>query len=474
VSRAGLGAALALATTLAACAVLRPEPAWKRPPPPIAVGPVVPQQRLHRSHLENGLEVLVLEDHRLPRASVGLVTRRGAADEPLAQAGIASLTLDVMKRGAGARDALALARAVERMGATLDADVGWDSASVSLSGLSEDTDRLFEILADVVRRPRFDPAEVTRARAEQLASFESEEDEPAVVASRQLARVLYDGHRYGLPADGAPASVSKLDPAALRAFHRQLFTPDQAIVYAVGDVSPEDVVERVRSRFGDWAGGPGLAIGPPPPVETPSARRVVIVDRPELAQAQIVLAHEGISRRDPKRIPASLMNTVLGGGGFLSRLVTKVRADAGLAYSIGSNFSLRWWPGPFLVSTSTRVPEAGHAVEIVLAELARMKTEPPTASDLRLVKSFSAGRFVLALETPEAIAGALMDLDVYELPSDSLDTYRSRVQNVTRDEILDAADRLLHPDRIAIVAVGPAEKLRSQLEQFGAVTVVPR
>lgn len=454
-----------------ACA-LGARPAWEQPPPPIVEGPVVPQDRLHRATLPNGLSILVLEDHALPRLAVGLVTRRGAGSETLAEAGAASLTLDAMKRGAGARDAFALARAVDEMGASLSAGVGWDSASVGVAGLSEDSDALFALLADVVRRPRFDAAEVTRARSEQLAAFEQEKDEPHALAGKQIARVLYDGHRYGLSTDGAPASVARLDAAALRGWHARLFTPAQSIVFVVGDMSRDAAVAHVEALFGDWAPGPGIELGPPPPARTPDARRVVIVDRPDLAQAQLLIGHEGIARRDPERIAADLMNTVLGGGGFLSRLMTKVRAEEGLAYGIGSGFSLRWHPGPFLVSTSTRASEAGRVVDLVLAELSRMTTDPPREADLKLVRSFSAGRFVLGLETSAAIAGSLVDLDVYGLPPDSLDTYRTRMQAVTVADLALAAEARLHPERVAIVAVGPAETLRPQLERFGPVEVL--
>lgn len=453
---------------LAACA----KPAWEQPPAPIVEGPVVPQQRLHRTQLENGLAVLVLEDHSLPRLAAGIVTRRGAGSESVAQAGLASLTLDVMKRGAGDRDALALARAVEEMGAGLSASTGWDSASVGVAGLAEDDARLFAVLADVVLRPRFDAGEIARARAETLAGFEQEKDEPHALSGKQLARLLYDGHRYGVAVDGNAATVAKLEARDLRAFHAQLFTPAQSIAYVVGDVTADEALAQLRAHFGAWPAGTGVERDGPPPDPTPPARRVVIVDRPDLGQASLVLGHEGISRRDPERIAADLMNTVLGGGGFLSRLMSKVRADEGLAYGIGSGFSLRWYPGPFMVSTSTRVAEAGRVVELVLGEMERMKTDPPSDDDLRMAKSFSAGRFVLGLETSAAIASSLVDLDVYGLPPDSLDTYRTRLQKVTQQDVAAAATRLLHPDRIAIVAVGPAAVLKPQLERFGPVEVV--
>jgi len=464
--------ALALATALGGCAALRPKPAWELPPPPVAEGPVVPQERLHRTTLENGLELVVLEDHGLPRLEIGLLLRRGAEIESPDEAGAVALMADVMERGAGARDALALARAVEEIGADLGVSAGMDSVSVELSGLSADAGLLFDLLADVALRPRFDSREVARARAETLAGFEQEKDNPSALLGRQLAATLYDGHRYGLSVSGAPAPVGRLDAAALRAVHERLFVASNAIFYAVGDLSEQEAVAQVRARFGAWAAGAPPPPGPPPPGPTPPARRVVLVDRPDLGQAQLALAHEGIARTDELRIPASLMNTILGGGGFLSRLMSRVRADEGLAYGIGSGFALRRHPGPFVVSTSTRAAEAGRVVDIVLEEIERLRREAPSRDELRNSRSLSAGRFVLGLETSAAIAGSLVELDVYGLPPDSLDTYRTRLNEVTLEEVHEAALRLLHPDRIAILAVGPAELLRPQLERFGAVEVV--
>ncbi len=468
----GLALWIALLVAPLGCAVLGSKPAWEQPPPPVAEGPVVPQERLHRTTFENGLEILVLEDHGLPRLEIGLLLRRGAEIESADQAGGVALLTDVMERGAGERDALALARATEELGASLGVAAGMESVSVDVSGLSEDAETLFELLADVSLRPRLDVRELERARAETLAGFEQQKDDPGSLLSLQLARTLYDGHRYGLPVSGEPGSVASLDAEALRSLHERLFVASNAIFYAVGDITMEDAVARARARFGDWQAGTPPLPGPPPPSPTPTERRVVIVDRPDLGQAQLALAHEGIARTDDVRIAASLMNTVLGGGGFLSRLMSRVRADEGLAYGIGSGFSLRRHPGPFVISTSTRVAEAGRVVEIVLEEVERLRAEAPSPDDLRLVRSFNAGRFVLGLERSAAIAGALVDLDVYGLPRDSLDSFRTRLNAVTREEVHAAARDLLHPDRLAIVAVGPAQALQPQLERFGPVVVV--
>jgi zinc protease len=464
--------AVAWAASAGGCAALAPKPAWELPPPPVAEGPVVPHDRLHRATLENGLEVVVLEDGGLPRLEVGILLRRGAEIETREDAGVVALMADVMERGAGSRDALTLARAVEEMGADLGVGAGMDSVSVDLSGLSDDSDALFDLLADVALRPRFDAGEVARARAETLAGLEQEKDDPGALLGRQLSQTLYDGHRYGLSVAGSPGSVARLDAAALRDAHRRLFVASNAILYVVGDVTEQQALDHVRARFGAWEAGTAPPPGPPPPGPTPPARRVVLVDRPDLGQAQIALAHEGIARTDEQRIPAGLMNTILGGGGFLSRLMSRVRADEGLAYGIGSGFALRRHAGPFVVSTSTRAPEAGRVVDIVLEEIERLRREEPGADELRNARSLSAGRFVLGLETSAAIVGSLVELDVYGLPPDSLDTYRTRLNAVTLEEVHASAVRLLHPERMAIVAVGPVEVLRPQLERFGPVEVV--
>jgi len=454
------------------CAWLGPRPAWELPPPPVEDRPLVEPGRLHRARLENGLDVLVLEDHRLPRVTLGVTVRRGEASVPLERAGLAGYTAELMQRGAGKRDALALARSIEDLGAELSVGADWDSMTVEVSGLASDLDRLLEILADVALRPRFDPAEAAKARAERLAGLEAQKDDPKTLAAWNLARVLYPGHRFGLPLPGTPDTVRGLDAAAARAFHQRVFVARDAIVYGSGDLSAADFQRRVREGFGAWAPGEVPDPGPPPPTPAPPARRVVIVDRPDLVQAQIAFGHEGISRTDPQRYAVSLMNSVVGGGGFSSRLMERVRADAGLTYSVGSGFVLRRAPGPFVVQTFTRVPEARRVIDLVLSVLDRARTDPPTPKELRDAQSDAVGSFALGLETSDAIADALVGLDVYGLPQDALDTYRGRIRAVTTAETAQAALDHLHPERMGIVVVGPAKALRPQLEGLGPVEVV--
>jgi zinc protease len=466
---ARIAAAFAAAFSINACA---PPPAWELPAPPPNDSPIVPSDRLTRTDLPNGLRLLLLEDHRLPRVTLALTTRRGAAMEEIGSAGLAAFAADVMERGAGERDALALAETVDALGASLSVSAGWDSMSVQVSGLSRDLDALMEILTDVALRPRFEREEAQKARSETLAQLERAKDNPATLQSWYTARALYPSHRYGIPLSGTPETVAKLDADGARAFHALIFAPNDCVFSAAGDVDAEDMRERAERAFGSLEARDLPSAGEPTPAETPTVRSVLIVDRPDLVQARIALAHEGISRTDPDRIPAAIMNSVLGGSGFSSRLMNRVRADAGLTYGVGSGFSLRRERAFFQISTFTRVPEVRTVIDLLLSELARMRTEPPSESELADAKTLAAGSFALSLETSDAVVSGLVGLDIYDLPSDSLDTYRGRVRAVTTADTAREAQRLLHPERVAIVLVGPAEALRPQVEDLGPVEIV--
>jgi zinc protease len=466
-----LALAAVFASPLVGCAWLR-KPAWELPPPPATDAPVVQDGRLHRETLANGLRLIVLEDHRLPRVLLGVAVRRGAGVVAHEQAGLASFSAELMERGAGARDALALARATDELGASLSAESDWDSVSVSVAGLSRDLPVLLEILADVVLRPRFDPAEARKLRGERLAGLERAKDDPATLARWNLMRALYDGHPYGRPSEGLPETLAKLEARDARDFHRQVFVASDAIFFAAGEVDMASLSPRVREAFAGWEPGTAAPPGPAPPAEVPPARRIVVVDRPDLVQAQIAMGHEGIARTDEQRIPAALMNTVLGGGGFASRLMERLRSEEGLTYSAGSGFSLRRHPGPFWVSTFTRVPEVRRTLDLALAELERMREHPPSETELRDAKALQVGQFSLGLETSSAVVSALVDLDVHGLPEDSLDSYRGRVRAVGVDDTARLARALLHPERVAIVVVGPAQDLAPQVQDLGPVEVV--
>ena len=454
------------------CTVFAPPPAWEEPPPVPVEKAIVPQGDLFRETLPNGLKVIVLEDDRLPRISLGITLRRGAGSVDPSIAGVAELATEVMQRGAGDRDALALARVVEDAGASLSVSAGWDTTGISIGGLSEDRALFLDILEDVALRPRFDRIEFAKAQAEQQASVVAAQDDPATLIRWHALQTLYSGHRYGLPRTGTAETIARIDAETARAYWADRFVPGNAIFWAVGDFSAEELVSEVRRRFGSLPDRPIIANTPPVPPKTPLARRVVVVDKPDLAQARVIVAHEGISRTEKTRIAVGIMNDALGGSGFSSRLMKRVRSDEGLTYGIGSGFSMRSQPGPFSISTFTRVPKVREVLDLVLEEVEAIRSDRPvTQEELEKFISYNVGRFGLSLETSDAVLSSLVDLDVFDLPEDSLDTYRSRVRAVTLDDVTRAALDRLHPKRAAIIVLGPAEALVPQLESLGEVEI---
>lgn len=457
-----------------ACAIGGSErPAWEQPPPPVHTGAVVRPGTLTRHTLAWGLEVLILEDHRLPRVSMGVRLRRGGATEDLSEAGLSVYTAELMERGAGDRDALVFAETIDAIGARLSVSAGWDSFGISIAGLSRDVDLLFELLRDVVLAPRFDEVEAEKARSAQLAVLARAPDDPGTLLARALAATLYPGHRYGIPLIGNVSTVRDFDSEAARRFHAKHVLSNNAILFITGDIDPVVWVRKVGEVFGDWRPGPVVNPVAPPPREAPVERQIVIVDRPDLVQAQISIAHEGLDRLDERRIAASLMNAVLGGSGFSSRLMQRIRSDAGLVYGVGSGFSLRRRPGPFRIGTATRVSAVRRTLDLVLEEMAAIREQRSPSHEERIrAASYRVGQFALSLENSEQVIGSLVNLAIYGLPDDSLDTFRTRVAAVTTPELGEMARELLHPERVVIAVVGPAAELAPALESLGRVRIL--
>jgi zinc protease len=448
-------------------------PAWDLPPPPVKLAPVVRPGALIRAELENGLQIIVLEDHRLPLVNISLSVRRGSGAVDPELAGLAEFTSELMNRGAGDWDALTLAQQVDDIGASLFIGSDWDSMNVTVRGLSTDMDRLLEIFDSVTRDPRFDPAEAEKTRNEQLAGLEAKKDSPGTLVQWKAMAAIYPSHRYGVPRSGTPESVARLDEKVARALHESYFVPNNAVLSISGDVDASAFIARMRKVLADWSPSDVPEQTPPPPIEALATPRIVIVDEPDLVQARIVITHEGIARTDPRRVAAGLMNDTLGGSGFSSRMMKTLRSNEGLTYGVGSGFALRRQPGPFIVSTFTRVAETRRAVNILLGEIEGIRGDhAQTADELMKAKSYNVGQFGLGLETSAAVLDALVDLELHGLPENSLDTYRARVDAVTLEEVDEIARALLHPDRAAIVLLGPAADLVPQFEDLGEIQVV--
>jgi predicted Zn-dependent peptidase len=418
--------------------------------------------------LSNGLKLLVYERNDLPIVTVNLVTRGGSfwdGDE----AGLASMTGELLTKGTPSRSASDIVEEIEFLGGSIVSGAGWDSNTAGISILSRYVERAFDVLADVVQNPSFPEEELDRLREQRIAFIMQKKADPSSLAMSQFQRSVFNGHPYAKPAEGTEESVRALTRESISAFHARHFLPNNSFIIVVGDASPGNLVPMVERLFGAWKPGVLPAASKVLPDE-PKGIRVQVVDRPSAVQSSIVVGHVGIARAIPDYIPVYIMNTLLGGY-FGSRLNLNLREDKGFTYGAFSNFDARLDPGPFTAGADVRNEATEHAIDEIIKEIESIATLPVTGDELDNVKSYITGNFPIRIETPAQVARNITALELYKLDKSYYNTFNSNVLALTTDDILKAAQKWLHPDRLVIVAAGRGALLRTTLARFGTVEV---
>ena len=428
------------------------------------------QPPVRRERLANGLTVVVASRPGVPLAAVRLLVRAGSSLDPAGRFGLAHLVAAAVRRGTRSRSGARIDAEVEALGAELGAGVDEDAASVGLSAPLEALPRLLAVLADVVTRPTFPAREVDRLRQREVAALAHDLDEPGVVADRATLMAAYGSHPYGHPSEGRGRHLATLRRGDLADFHARHWRPSRATLLVVGPVDGEATLALVRRRFGAWRGEPGAEVEIAPPA--PPQAGVVLVDRPDLTQAQLRIAGPGFARGSLDHAAGVVAGAVLGGG-FTSRLMEAIRVERGLSYGVRARFASGRAGGLFFVSSFTKVETAGELVRVALAELARFREDGPTEEELGRVRGYLGGLYPLSLETHEAWAEKLAEIELYGLPPDEVASFVDRIAAVDAAACRALARRLLPGERRVVVAVGPAKRLAPQLAGLGPLRVLP-
>ena len=412
----------------------------------------------HRYVAPNGLTVLVIEQHALPIVQVQALVKTGSVQDPPEKAGLANLVAGLLDEGTTTRDATQLAAQIEFVGGALEAKAGHDFTTASAKVLSKDVELGFELLADILLHPAFPEAELERVRKLILGEIIAQQDDPGSVAGKAFSRLVFDGHPYRWPVNGTEETLPAINRADVQAFHAREYLPNQTILAVVGDVTLEQARTLVDKHFGTWQKGPAPErhASPPADIEKPVVK---LIDK-ELTQTTLVLGHLGISRTNPDYYAVSVMNYILGAGGFSSRLMDSIRDRQGLAYGVMSMFEPRAASGPFLVSLQTRNATANRALAGVLKELRAMQTAPVSAKELSEAKSYLTGSFPMRFDTTHKLAEVLCQVEFYGLGLDYFTQYPAWINKVTAKDVLRVAKQYLHPDRYALVAVGKMDEAK--------------
>ena len=401
--------------------------------------------------LDSGLTLLAVHN---PGAQTGacvvsLDVRAGDEDPKLP--GVANMVGECLDEGTRRYDALQLAAAAEGLGAMID---GNHRGGVVMSPWSSH-DKATKLLKQMVLEPSFPGREVRRVQAEVLTEIQAEDDDPRTVAARRFRKRIYGEHPLGKPSHGTAAGVAALKPKNLRDWHRTWFRPVNGYVSASGPEEPEAMLDRLESVFRSFRGKPPVHRDMPEVTLAEASFEEHVPMARE--QVHVFLGHKGIRRRDEDFYKLSVMDHILGTGpGFTSRCSRKLRDEQGLCYSVsaGITASAGEEPGTFTAYIGTSAEHRQRAIDGFLDEIRRIRSEPPAEHELEDVKQYLTGSFVFALERNSNLAAYAIRARRFGLGFDFVERYPDLIQSITRDDVREAAERHLHPDRLVVISAG--------------------
>ena len=422
--------------------------------------------------LPNGMQVVVVLHHEQPAVSIRLLVRAGSAQDPMGRGGVANLTASLLDQGTTTRSAQQIADQIDFIGGDLGTGASTDLSFVNAIVMKDSFQTGMDLLADVTRNPAFAAEEIERQKDQILSALRVNADDPSYIADVVFDRLVYGFHPYGLPGSGTEESLAALTRADLQAFHQQYFVPNNAVLAIVGDVTSDEAFAAAQRVFGSWARATLPAVTPADP--PPSARRIVIIDKPDAVQTSIRVGQLAIPRKHPDYMAWDLAVKILGGEGA-NRLHQVLRSQYGLTYGAEADTEARKDAGDFVAQTDTRTDTTAQALRLMIDEFARLARERVGQRELSDAQAYLSGSFPLTIETPDQIATQVLNVLFFDLPITEIGTFRERVLAVTPDDIQRVSRQYVKPDRLSIVLVGNARAFASQLIDlgFGGYEVIP-
>lgn len=443
----------------------QPEP-WKQiPVPPLRdVHPAAPTHFT----LKNGVEIFLEPDHELPFTSGFIRVRGGARDEPASKVGLVSLYGEVW-RTSGTKSI---------SGDQLDDELGMKAASIetggsqastylSFTGFSSDFDSIFTRTMDLLLHPAFQQQKLDLAKRSMMTSILHRNDDAPDVAEREALAIAYGTQNpYGRHAE--LATVNAVELADLTAWHDKTVSGANLIVGVIGDFDPKLMEEKLRKAFEPLPRGEALQ---PPAIHfTPPVPGTYFAPKKDVNQSNIYLLGLGTEQSNPDYYALSVMNEIFSGG-FGSRVVQNVRTKLGLAYNVGGSFGAAYdHPGLFVVEAGTKSSSTVAATQAILDEIKRLRTDPPTDTELHRAKDALLNSFIFRYDSPEKVLGEQVTLAVYGYPSDFLERYREGVEKVKIEDVVRVANKYIQPEKLATVVVGNPEEIQPPLSKLGKVT----
>jgi zinc protease len=442
--------------------------AWRKLPPKPAPASPFKLPALREVKLDNGLTLILIENHRVPMVTLTLGIPVGGADDPADQTGLAEATASLLNDGAGKRSSEQLARAIETLGGQLVASANDDYTEVYASVISENLEPMLELFGDVVLRPTFPDTEVALYKKNRVEALTVQRQEPSFLVSERFNFAVYGSHPYAITAP-APEAVDGLDRAKIKSFYQTNYTPHGSQLVITGDFDGAKIEAKFRAMFGEWKASTKAAQKYPALPEH-AKRRIYLIDRPGSEQADFCIGNLALARSDEDYFTLLLANAILGDGTG-SRLFLNLREKRGYTYDVSSSTRAQRMSGTFFGASQTRTEVTLPAIREMLLEFERIRNEKVTEKDLQNAKNYLNGGFSLSLSTQGGVTNAIVQTRMLGLAPDYLESYRQRIGAVTAQQVQAVARKYIRTDTATIVVVGEATKLRKPLATLGNIEV---
>lgn len=416
--------------------------------------------------LKNGMRIYLLEDHELPLVNMTALVATGGIYEPADMAGLAGMAGSLIR--SGGTEFLKpdqLDAELEFMASGIESGISEDLGTLSMNTLTKNLDRTLQLYAEVMMKPGFDKSRFDLTVNNTIESIRRQNDDPKGIASREYSRALYENHPLGrIPTID---SVKKITREEIARFHKRFYRPRSIILAVSGDFNRKELLAKLETLFGNWQ-PEDLKL---PEVNAPDTtpKKQILLARKQVSQSVIRMGHLGIEKNNPDQYAVRVMDYILGGG-FTSRLTQEVRSNQGLAYHAGSRFEIgRRFPGVFTAETETKSGSTAKAITLMKDIIAGMTKEQVTEEELNQAKESIINSFIFGFTQASSIVTQQARLEYYRFPDGYLENFRDNIAKVSRDDVLKAAKKYLHPEAMTIMVVGDDKKFDQPLSIFGEV-----
>jgi zinc protease len=425
--------------------------------------------KFQESTLSNGLNLIVVENHKFPTVFISFTFKGGSYyDED--KVGLSTITSELLIKGTPNRTAMQIANEVDFLGSNLNSSSTWDMNRLTMRSLKKNLSQSLEILSDCILNPSFTEEELQREVAQMFARIKNNKTQPDYLAETQFSKVVFgDEHPYGKVS--TEASLSSITVADLKNFYSKYFIPNNSYCLISGDIILQEAVSLLEEKLKDWKEKSSEKQKDNITPNFPSIPKVVLVEKTDAVQSAVRVGCVGIARTNPDYLKLVTLNVYLGGY-FRSQLSQKLREEKSYTYGVSSGFDARLQPGPFAVRTSVASEVTAPAIEDILEEIKKLSTSLIPDDRFNEVKNYMMGSFPISIQTNTQVASSISNLKLYGLPMDYYDNYISNIQKITREDLKQVAEKYLDVSKLSIVVSGDNKTVAPTLSEFGNVESV--